>query len=1312
MIKQTINRIALAAVLVIVSISAWADRVAVDALTNGVITVGTVAESGEQTVTLTVTPANNYYIETSDIIVNKTQAIAQAPQRRAPGYADKLTVTAVSVDATGKGTYQFTVPDGYGAYVQATFHACMAINPTVNITGWTYGSTANEPSVTGNSGQGSVVYTYAKQGTTAFSSDVPQNAGDYTVKAVIAAAGHYLGGEATKDFTIAKAAGSVSFADAIVDKTYGDAPFTNALTHTGDGSVTYASDKPSVATVNATTGQVTIVSAGAAKITVTVTDGDNYTYAAASANYTLNVAAKALQNDMIQAIADLQFTGEPQTPQLTVKDGETLLTLDTDYTVAYSDNVNVGTATVTITGKGNYKGTATATFTITKKAGTISYGAVTVSKTFGDAPFTNPLTNTGDGAVTYTSSEPSVATVNATTGEVTIVGNGDTEIKATVTDGQNYTYAVKTASYMLGVGTVAMTVSATNYEGVYDQAAHGIKVTVTNPADATVKYGETEGDYSLTESPQYQDVGTYYVYYQVTKENYTTVKGSATVTITAAAGAISYGTAIVDKKYDDAPFTNALTNTGDGAVTYATNKPEVATVNATTGEVTIHAAGDATITATVADGKNYTYAVKTATYTLKVGKAAGSISYAENDIKKAFNDAAFTNALTLTGDGVVTYSSDNPAAATVNATTGEVTLKDVGETTITATVTDGANYTYATPTATYKLTVGKAAATISYAVSEVGKAFGDAAFTNALTNTGDGAVTYTSDNASVATVDAATGEVTILGNGTANITATVTDGTHYTYATPTASYKLIVGTAVMVVTSEGYSGIYDGASHQIVVNAPEGATVKYGVTAGSYPLSDNPAYTNVGSYTVYYKVTKQNYEDVTGSQTVTITAKPLADAMIQAMEPVVYTGQELTPAVTVKDGENTLVLNTDYTVAYADNMNAGTASVTVTGKGNYQSTATATFTITQKAAAVSYEVAVVNKVYGDAPFTNALTNTGDGAVTYATNKPEVATVNATTGEVTIHAAGDATITATVADGKNYTYAVKTSAYTLKVGKSDIVSYTAPVGLTLVYTGQPQVLVTPGQVEGGEMQYSQDNETWSTDLPTGKEIKDYTVYYRIIGDQNHHDVAVQSVSASIKGLPVTVAAGEFITYCSDRTLTLDEGAEAELYTVSSIAADKVVLSDKLTIVPQGVPILIYNPTGAELTAVLIPTSDDTEVTYDNTHFFGTLSEQSFTAADTEAADYYICNGREFVRVEGAGTLRANRAYLKVGKSVSQSAPRLTIGFGGNNGTTGVDSMQNAQGTMHNDFYDLNGRKLQGKPTQKGLYIKNGRKVVIK
>jgi hypothetical protein len=90
--------------------------------------------------------------------------------------------------------------------------------------------------------------------------------------------------------------------------------------------------------------------------------------------------------------------------------------------------------------------------------------------------------------------------------------------------------------------------------------------------------------------------------------------------------------------------------------------------------------------------------------TLTVSKLAGSISYAETNVQKNFGDGAFIHPLTNTGDGVVTYESTNTAVAEVDEN-GSVTINGIGSTTIKATVADSNDYTYATNTAEYTLTV-------------------------------------------------------------------------------------------------------------------------------------------------------------------------------------------------------------------------------------------------------------------------------------------------------------------------------------------------------------------------------------------------------------------------------------------------------------------------------------------------------------------------------------------------------------------------------------------------------------------------------
>ena len=84
-------------------------------------------------------------------------------------------------------------------------------------------------------------------------------------------------------------------------------------------------------------------------------------------------------------------------------------------------------------------------------AATISYATTSITKIFGDDDFTIELTNTGDGTVTYSSSNTAVAEVDASTGLVTLKGGGDATITATVSNGEHNIYAVKTVTYALTV---------------------------------------------------------------------------------------------------------------------------------------------------------------------------------------------------------------------------------------------------------------------------------------------------------------------------------------------------------------------------------------------------------------------------------------------------------------------------------------------------------------------------------------------------------------------------------------------------------------------------------------------------------------------------------------------------------------------------------------------------------------------------------------------------------------------------------------------------------------------------------------------
>lgn len=131
-----------------------------------------------------------------------------------------------------------------------------------------------------------------------------------------------------------------------------------------------------------------------------------------------------------------------------------------------------------------------------------------------------------------------------------------------------------------------------------------------------------------------------------------------------------------------------------------------------------------------------------------------------------------------------------------------------------------------------------------------------------------------------------------------------------------------------------------------------------------------------------------------------------------------YSGEARTPTVTVKAGDKTLVENANYTVQYSDNINGGTAKVTITGCGDYYGSIEKTFTITRKDQTISRVEPSYTVTDGEAFRLNAITS-GDGAITYSSSDESIAIAAKNTGKITTKGVGTATITITAAQTDNY-----------------------------------------------------------------------------------------------------------------------------------------------------------------------------------------------------------------------------------------------------------------------------------------------------
>lgn len=157
-------------------------------------------------------------------------------------------------------------------------------------------------------------------------------------------------------------------------------------------------------------------------------------------------------------------------------------------------------------------------------------------------------------------------------------------------------------------------------------------------------------------------------------------------------------------------------------------------------------------------------------------------------------DQTFTKLPTLKAgeqtlsDKTITWSSDNDKVATVDAATGTVTGVAAGNAKITAKF--AGDDEYETSTASYEIIV-KGAPSLSFPQTSYTVEMGDVFSTPKLEGLPEGVTSaYTSSNKEVATVDAATGEVKIVGVGTTTITVTSPNTGIYEMAT--ASYELTV----------------------------------------------------------------------------------------------------------------------------------------------------------------------------------------------------------------------------------------------------------------------------------------------------------------------------------------------------------------------------------------------------------------------------------------------------------------------------------------------------------------------------------------
>ena len=809
-------------------------------------------------------------------------------------YSDNTNKGTASATVKGKGSYTGTATKTFTISAKSASTLTMTVSPT----NYTYDGSAKKPTVTVKDGSKTLV------SGTDYTVSYSNNTNVGTATATITCKGNYTGTKSA-NFTIGSAAATQISTCTIT---------LGTTSYTYDGTA----KQPAVTVKNGSTtlakGTDYAVSysnnTNAGTATVTITGAGKYT---GTATKTFTISAKSA-NSLTMTVSPTNYTydGSAKKPTVTVKDGSKTLVSGTDYTVSYSNNTNVGTATATITCKGNYTGTKSANFTIGSAAATqISTCTITLGTTSYtyDGTAKQPAVTVKNGSATLTKGTDYIVSyinnTNAGTAAAVVSGAG----KYTGTVNKTFTISAKNAN------SLTMTVSPTGYtyDGKPKTPSVTVKdgsVTLANGVDYTVSYSNNTNVGTAT--AKITCMGNY----TGTKSANFTISKVAPVAISS--GTVSLGTTYyiydgtakqpaVTVKYG----TETLVNGTDYTVSYTNN------TKAGTASVTITGKGSYTGTVTKSftiEPKNvsgldisvaptsYTYdgKAKTPAVTVKNGSTT-LVKDTDYTVSYLNNTAVGTATVTVTGKG--NYSGSR----SLNFTISEPAAISL----------TGCTASLGTSSYTYDGAAKQPSVTVKYGSSTLVKGT-------------DYIVSYTNN------INAGTATVTISGAG--RYTGTLT-------RTFTINPKSVSGLTA-VVSPSGYT--YDGTAKKPDITVSDGSRT---LTAGkdyTVAYSNN---VNVGTATVTIKGAG-NYTG-TLNKSFRISAKPVSDLEVTlSATSYTYDGSAKQPSVTVAYGTRKLVNGTDYTVSYSNNTKIGTATVTITGNGNFTGTKAAYFTI-NKAEAVN-----------------------------------------------------------------------------------------------------------------------------------------------------------------------------------------------------------------------------------------------------------------------------------------------------------------------------------------------------------------------
>ena len=934
------------------------------------------------------------------------------------------------------------------------------------------------------------------------SSTAPTNAGKYTASITLG------GATASVDYTIAKAVPKASDFNFI-------AP--DSLTYDGKAKTVTVAARFGIKGMGSITvkyyqGEKEVQepkNAGDYKVKINVAEGDNYTAAdgLTSEEWKFTIAHNNTQPTVEwSGNTTYTYTGGQITPEVTVKVGDTTLVKDTDYTIEYGNNItageNAGSVTIKAATTGNYGFTdVIKNFDIEKAKQTLSFEKDAVNTTYGKT-FTNTLTHSkGDGKITYKSSEPTVATVD-NSGNVTIVGVGTATITATAAATTNYKEG--TATYKLTVDKAEIRIkSAVVMWKYYDGSknAQVSSVSFVDEEDNELSDVMSGRDYNATGAFRDENAGGQRVDVTVELLNDFAKKY-----------------VLEDKTY----------------VAYANIEPKPIRIESATAEDR--------------DYKKDDRSVKT------------DITFKDNEDKSV--DLKEGTDYTVSGE------MTDANAGTNKAVTVTVTLKDSAE----------RNYRFSDTeagTATTTVNIKQVTPVITVAESEqtimkngVAVDISQWASTN---NTDDRTLIYEL----VGTPEG----ITLEGNkltaankaatvGTFNIKVTATETTNFTAPTEkTITVKVTdKADADVHITGETADKTYGDENFTLTATktAPDGGAWSWSstdsaileITSGADTDTPTIKVKKVGTAILTVTYISDDYYG-SADVTITVAAKAVTADMIGNIPAQEYTGNDIKPTPEVTDGTTKLTSGEDFEYSYSNNRDVGTATLTITGNGNYTGKVEQKFTISPKSIdGAVIELANKSFAYIGSEQTVNITSVTLKGWTNTINYEVVSGNKATdAGEITL----------TIEGRGNYTGTATTTWKITKIDPELADFVVTPEDLTtaLTYDGKAKT-VNVKEKDGingmGEITVKYNG---NTQAPTN--AGSYEVTFDVADGTNYNaqtfDIGTLTINKAAAPERNDIEAGYKYTLTGEKTVKLAGlVADATGYTLGEIAGDTDIISN--------------------------------------------------------------------------------------------------------------------------------------------------------